>query len=170
MAIVTDTNILSSLAAAEALAELPKLFQGETFYLPPAVEQELRPGLVYGKKHIERVFQAVQTNSFQVLELTEMERVWVATLPATLHAGEREGIILCQVRQYLFLSNDRRAIRYCQANGIQAISLEILLRLLWTRQIISASQVRGLIELMAKVENLTLSERQLMIIFAPRSS
>lgn len=170
MAIVTDTNILSSLAAAEALAELPKLFRGETFYLPPAVEQELRQGLIYGKRHIERVFQAVQANFFQVLELTEVERVLTATLPSTLHAGERESIVLCQVRQYLFLSNDRRAIRYCQANGIQAISLEILLRLLWTRQIVSPSAVRSLIEVMAKVENLTLSQRQLMIIFAPHSS
>jgi len=149
---------------------LPKLFQGETFYLPPAIAQELRQGLVYGKRQIERVFQAVQANSFQVLELAETAHVLAATRPSTLHAGEREGIIFCQVRQYLFLSNDRRAIRYCQAKGIQAISLEILLRLLWTRQITSPSQFRRLIELMAKVENLTLSQRQLMIIFAPRSS
>jgi hypothetical protein len=39
MAVVSDTNIPSSFAAANALHLLPKLFQGDTLYIPPAVEQ-----------------------------------------------------------------------------------------------------------------------------------
>ncbi|MEN8220679.1 MAG: hypothetical protein ABFS56_30870 [Pseudomonadota bacterium] len=168
MAIVSDTNILSSFAAADALHLLPKLFQGDTIYIPPAVEQELHKGLDYGQKHIELIF--LQVGDIQVLHLTDAERSLIASLPAKLHAGEREGIVLCQKRAHLFLSNDRRAIRYCQAYDIDALSLEILLRFLWTREIVSLSEVRTLIETMAAVENLTLSQRQRAIIFAPHSN
>jgi predicted nucleic acid-binding protein len=127
-------------------------------------------GLDYGQKHIERIFLALQSGDIQVLHLTDAERTLIANLPAKLHAGEREGIALCQTRSHLFLSNDRRAIRYCQAHDIDALSLEILLRFLWTRQIVSLSDVRALIEAMAVVENLTLSQRQRAIIFAPHTS
>jgi predicted nucleic acid-binding protein len=130
MAVVSDTNILSSLAVADGLALLPKLFYNDTIYIPPAVEQELRMGLTYGKTYLERVLQALQTDDIQVLELTDEERNLTVILSARLNAGEREGIVLCRMRKHLFLSNDTRAVRYCQANHIDAISLEILLRLL----------------------------------------
>ncbi len=168
MAIVSDANILSSLASADALALLPKLFLNDDIYIPPAVEQELQVGLARGRSHIERIFQTLQAGDIQVLHLTEAERSLAAALPPKLHAGEREGIVLCQLRKHLFLSNDRRAVRYCQANGIEAVNLTGLLRLLWTSRIMSQGEVKVLVDTMATVEKLTLSQVQRATIFAPR--
>jgi predicted nucleic acid-binding protein len=168
MVIVSDTNILSSLASADALDLLAELFHGDTIYIPPAVEQELQVALSYGQAHVERVFQALEAGDIQRIELTDAERLLMATLPAKLHAGEREGIVICQVRKHLFLSNDRRAVRYCDANGIETISLAFLLRSLWILRILSQHEVRELIKTMGTVEDLVLNKTQRDFIFAPR--
>ena len=44
MIIISDTNILSSLAAGNALFLLRKLFTHSKIYIPPAVEIELQQG------------------------------------------------------------------------------------------------------------------------------
>ena len=168
MVIVSDTNILSSLASADALDLLAPLFHGDTIHIPPAVEQELQVALDYGNAHVERVFQALEAGDIQRIELTDAERLLMATLPAKLHAGEREGIVICQVRKHLFLSNDRRAVRYCDANDIEAISLPFLLRSQWINRILSQHEVRELINTMATVEKLILKKTHHDFIFAPR--
>ena len=168
MTIVSDANILSSLAAADALDLLPQVFVGDDIFIPQAVQQELQAGLTYGKSHLNRIFQAISLGEIQVLHLTAHERALTIPLPRKLHAGEREGIILCQVRKHLFLSNDKRATRYCQANGISSVNLEAFLRLLWVRGILSQKEVKGLINTMQTVEGLILKKSQLDKIFAPR--
>jgi len=166
MAVISDANILSSLAAADALDLLIELFPRDTIYIPPAVEQELQVALDYGKTHVKRVVQALKNREIWRIELTEAERVLMTTLPANLQASKQEGIVICQARKHLFLSNHRRAIRYCDANDIQVINLSVLLRSLWTKDILSRDQVRDLIETMAAVEKLTLKESQHDFIFA----
>lgn len=89
------------------------------------------------------------------------------TLPAHLHAGEREGIVLCQARKCLFLTNDRRAIRFCETQAIQVVDLVVLLRSLWTRQIVTQDEVKEMVAAMAQIEHLTLSEFQRTFLFAP---
>jgi predicted nucleic acid-binding protein len=167
MVIISDTNILSSLAAANALPILPPLFACDIVHIPPAVEQELQDALAFGKQHVGHVFQALEDGYIRRITLTAMERSSMATLPAHLHAGEREGIALCQARNLLFLSNDRRALHYCEANGIEAINLIVMLRSLWLRQIATQNEVKVMIETMAQVEKLTLSDLQRTMIFAP---
>lgn len=169
MAIVSDANVLSSLAAANVLDLLAKVFVEDKVFIPPAVEQELQTGLAYGKTHIERIFKAIERGDIQVLPLTETERNLIKSLPRQLHAGEREGIILCQLHNHLFLSNDKRAIRYCQTSGITAVNLEAFLRLVWLNKILSQNQVKALIKQMEVAENLILKPDQQAKIFAPRS-
>ncbi len=110
MAVVSDANILSSLAAANALDLLSQLFHGDNIFIPKAVELELQVGLQNGTKHLQRIFDQIVANDIQVLTLTESEYALTESLPDKLHAGEREGIVLCQMRGHLFLSNDKRAV------------------------------------------------------------
>jgi predicted nucleic acid-binding protein len=110
MIIISDTNILSSFASADALNLLPKLFPHKTIHIPPAVIEELQTALDHGQTHVERVFNALSAGEIQRIELTGDERVLMTTLPSKLHDGEREGIVICQTRKSPFLSNDRRAV------------------------------------------------------------
>ena len=167
MPVVSDANILSSFAAADALDLLAKLFRGDKILIPQAVERELQAGLTYGAAHLQRIFQAIANGEIQVLHLTEVEQTLTQTLPHRLHAGEKESIILCQLHNYLFLSNDKRATQYCQTLGIKTINLEALLRALWVQQFRSQQEVKTLIQTMQAIEKLVMTPEQFAKIFAP---
>jgi len=168
MAVVSDTNILSSFAAADGLLYLFKLFPNEILYIPPAVELELHAALSHGKSHVQLVFGAIHQGAIQVLPLTRSELALTTTLPGKLHAGEREALILCQSRQHQFISNDRKAVNYGRAVGIKVMNLETLLRLLWLHHYMSQNEVKRFIQVMATAEELSLKPEQLATIFAPR--
>jgi predicted nucleic acid-binding protein len=150
VSIVSDTNILSSFAASEALPLLPFLFVDPIILIPPAVFQELQDGLARGKAYLEPVLQAIAAKEIRVLELTVQEQRIAQELPHKLNAGEREAIALCQQQKLLLLSNDKRAIRYCAAQNIRALDLPRLLRLLWVDQVISRHDVEVLIAKMSR--------------------
>lgn len=158
MLVISDTNILSSLAACDALSPLFRLLQAPIIYIPPTVYQELHKGLEKGKTYLNPVFELLATHQIQVIDLLEFEQNMIKSLPNKLNLGEREAVALAKSRQALLLCNDKQAIRYCQQQGIETINLPYLLRLFWTRQIFSTAQVEHLIERMAQVENLVLKQ------------
>jgi len=164
--IVSDTNILSSLAAANALDRLQRLFARSTLCIPPSVCEELRIAVERGRIYLEMLTTAIAAGEIPVLELTEAEHALVTTLPRKLGMGECEAIALCQQRQLPLLTNDRRAVRYCQTNGIDVVDLPTVLRLFWTRQVATRSEVEQIINRMEQVERLTLSAEQRAAIFA----
>ena len=55
MIVVSDTNILSSFAAGDALPLALQLFARAAWGVPPSVQQELQAGLLRGKDHLETV-------------------------------------------------------------------------------------------------------------------
>jgi predicted nucleic acid-binding protein len=165
--IVSDTNVLSSLAAANALDRLQRVFSRSTLSVPPAVRDELQAAITRGRTYLEPLFAAIAAGEIVVLALTEAEHALTTTLPRKLGAGEREAIALCQQRHLPLLTNDRRAVRYCQTNGIDAIDLPLVLRLLWSRQVTTRTEVEQIISRMEQVERLSLSAEQRAAIFAP---
>ncbi|MDM8527742.1 hypothetical protein QUF58_05950 [Anaerolineales bacterium HSG24] len=166
MIIISDTNILSSFAACDSLPLLFRLFSRSEICIPPAVQDELQVGLKYGKTHLNIALKEIFENRIQRLPLSSNEQEFSQNLPKNLKIGEREGIALAQNRKLLFLSNDKQAVRYCHRYGILANDLVDILRLLWTRRIISKHEVKVIINKMTEVEELTLSSKQLAIIFA----
>jgi predicted nucleic acid-binding protein len=169
MLVLSDTNILSSLAAGNGFHLLEALFPKTMIYIPPAVEKELQIGLARGKTHLDIILQAIDSDDLQVLELSHKEKRIAQTLPKKLNHGECEAIALAQNQKGRLLSNDKRAVRYCQKKGIKVLNLPNLLRLLWKSGIISQDEVRLLLKTMKDVENLILSKKTLDEIFAPIS-
>lgn len=167
MIVISDTNILSSLAAADSLHLLSSLFPPAQICIPPAVQDELRIGLNYGNTHLEPVLQAISEKKIKVLSLSSTEKHLSQGLPSKLNAGECEAIALSQNRKARLLSNDKKAVRYCKRQGIRVLDLLDILRLLWTSGLISRREVEELIDRMVKVENLKLPQKQRDAIFAP---
>ncbi len=168
MLVISDTNILGSFAAGEALHLLFRLFPNTSISFPPAVHQELQTGLIYGQTHLESILQALDDGKLQILPLSENEQSFAQGLPKQLNAGEREAITISKNRHGQLLSNDKQVVRYCRQNNIRVVDLPFLLRLLWKRKIVSQDEVRALIDKMKAVENLQLSQKTIAIIFAPR--
>ena len=167
MIIISDTNILSSLALADGFDLLFQLFSRADIKIPPAVHQELKVGLERQQIHLEIVLQAIDTGKLQILHLSSEEEKLTKDLPRKLNAGESEAIALSQTRKAPLLSNDKRAINYCKRNKVEVIDLPTILNLLWTRQIIKKREVDLLIKKMKERENLKLTESQRNRVFAP---
>jgi predicted nucleic acid-binding protein len=168
MLVISDTNILSSLAAGEALALLFRLFSKTTIYIPLAVQQELQIGLDKGKIYLEQVEQAIATGKIQVLHLSIKEQTLASTLPDALNPGECQAIAIAQQRQGRLLSNDKKAVNYCLANHVKVANLADLLREFWLRGLISTPKIKRLIQRMEEVERLRLSSHDYAKIFTPR--
>ena len=168
MLVISDTNILSSFAAGNALPLLLRLFPNTKIFIPPAAQQELQTGLAYGKHHLAEIQQAIVDGKLQIISLSNDEQQSAEKLPAKLGLGEREAIAATQSRRARLLSNDKQAIRYCKQHQINAMDLPVLLRLLWKRKIASQTEVRALIDKMKAVENLQLNPKALTFIFPSR--
>lgn len=168
MIVISDTNVLSSFAAAEALSLLQQLFAQAQIAVPPGVHRELQAGLERGKAHLDVVLQAIASGQILVLALSPEETQYLASFPARLNLGEREAIALTVTRRATLLSNDRRAINYCRQQQVRVVSLVDLLRLLWVRQVVRQDDVRAVIAKMRQVENLVLTPEQEQVVFAPR--
>ena len=168
MIVISDTNILSSFAAANSLHVLLRLFPQTPIYIPPAVLEEIQMALDKGYNYLSPLIEAITDQQITVLPLTTDETALLPLLSHRLNAGERQAIVLAQQRHGILLSNDHRAVRYCDQQGIRSLELVDILRLLWIRKTFSRREVHLLIERMERVENLTLTEEQKAIIFAPQ--
>lgn len=170
MIVVSDTNILSSLAAGEAFPALRQLFAPSSLWIPPAVFQELLAAIDRGKPYLAPVFQAITDQQLLIIALSETEEQLLQHYPPGLNLGERQAIAIAQTRKGLFLSNDMRAIRYCRSQTLSVLTLENILRQLWVRKILTRTKVKEVIEQMAAVEKLVVPPERQATIFASHSS
>ncbi len=167
MIIVSDTNILSSLAAGASLPAFVVLYQRDKLVIPPSVQQEAQAGFARGKAYLQPVLQAIQTRQIEVIQLSAEEELLTFKYPSGLNAGEREALALAQTRKAVLLSNDRAAQRYCAQRGMRCYTLADVLRLLWVEQILSPDEVRGVMSRMEQVESHAFTAEHLTVIFAP---
>ncbi len=103
-----------------------------------------------------------------MLKLSKHEQQLAQSFPKKLNAGECEAIALAKYRKGLLLSNDKQAVRYCKERQIRVIDLPLILRLLWTKNVVSQKEVKALLKKMKDVENLQLSSSTMAAIFAPK--
>lgn len=169
MIVVSDTNILSSLAAGNAFPALCQPFAPSPLWIPSAVFQELLAAMDRGKPYLAPVFQAITDQQILIITPSEAEEQLLQHYPPGLNLGERQAIAITQTRKALFLSNDMRAVRYCRSQTLSVLTLENILRQLWVRNILSRAKVKQVIEQMAEVEKLVVPAERQAIIFAAYS-
>src|SRR5438067_6430404 len=121
--VVSDTNVLSSLAAGDSRPMLLRLFARSELCIPPAVRDELQMGLDRGRAYLEPIFPAITAQHIDVIPLSPDEEQFMRDYPRHLNLGERQAIALAQTRSAVLLSNDKRALRYCQQRGIRTVNL-----------------------------------------------
>jgi predicted nucleic acid-binding protein len=152
--IISDTNILSSFAAAKGLPLLFDILHEDVIYISPSVHQELLEGLAYGVSYLAEVIRLVERGKLKVLEITEQDRRQVASLPPSFGPGEKEATVLCLREKASLLSNEKRVVNYCLRNDITCLNLKALLRLLWKDGLVSKAKVKTMMVQMTKVEGI----------------
>lgn len=146
--IVVDTNLLSTFARIQRLDLLFAVAETDALYLTPAVKKEIELGLKQNLDFLLPVSEGLANGTkFFLLQLTPDEKHLSDTLPASLNAGEKESISVCQKRPgSKLLTNDKRAHNYCQENQIASLDLKLVLRRLWKAGHCTKEEVRFIMD------------------------
>ena len=140
-----DTDILSIFSKIQRLSLLFAVFQQDILNIATAVENEIAVGVSKGFPFANALMELQTQKRLQTHHPTTADEEFMLPLPDTLGAGERESMAICKRLTALFVSNERRVMYHCQANGIRCTNLDKILRALWELKILTESDVRQVI-------------------------
>jgi len=146
---VIDTDILSMFAKIDTLDILKELF--EDVVMTPKIRDEVFVPLDYGYTFPLRIHLETVPLTKRALEIYESFR------DQNLGKGELEAIAYCKAEGGVFITNDAKAREYAKSAGVTVISLQALLKALWKKGLKSNEEVKQLLEMIRKTDNLTVS-------------
>jgi predicted nucleic acid-binding protein len=116
--IVVDTTVLSNLARANRTNLLKKI-HGQII-VPSQVHEEILKGIAAGYDFLEEADKIVETDWAQLVVLEgERERTLFRNLLDVVGYGEAAGIAIAKERNFVFFSDDRKARRVAQDQGVK---------------------------------------------------
>jgi len=147
--IVFDTNVLSIFSKGDQTNLLFQTFaysyETNQLYISPAIKQELEDGAQRGIAHLIEVLKLIEQGHIQIINPTELDRQFMKNLPPKLDIGEAEAIAICHRLEYIFISHDRKAINYCEREGISYINLSVLFERLKQMQLLTESDIKQML-------------------------
>jgi len=90
---------------------------------------------------LEHGFKVLHLDS-DLIQMYERKRAGLKDL----HAGEVTSILLCKRSGMAFVTNDRRAKRYCEENGVEWLDIIDLLRLCYRKQVLAKQELEQVID------------------------
>ncbi len=156
--ILLDTNILSTFAAIYKLQLLEQIFSGKELAISVNVLKEIKIGREKGYMHLEKVLVYTLEKKIVLLETTNEEEKIASELPSVFGPGERDSIAIAKSRDYIFVTNEEKAIKYCLREGITCFWLNVLLRALWSENIMSKEEVKALISLIEQKDRIKIKD------------
>lgn len=131
-------------AKVSAVQVLAAFFGPGRLSMTPAIHDEITAPLHYGYTYPTEVLTQIPVVVLTEQTWREYERLW--SLRSSLGKGELQAIAFCKVERALFATNDGAARRFARAQGVQVVTLQALLRGLWTSGAHSREEVRLLLE------------------------
>jgi len=110
-----------------------------------AVEKEIKVGVSKGFPFANAIMELHTQGRLQTYHPLSVDEKFMGSLSDTLGVGERESMAICKRLTALFVSNERRVMHHCQANGIHCTNLDEILRALWALKILPVSGVRKVV-------------------------
>ena len=149
-----DTDVLSIFSKIQQLPLLFTVFNQDSLNISAAVENELKTGIAKGFDFAQHIMALHSQGRIVTYHPTAVDQRFMATLPWTLGAGERESMAICKRLSAIFVSNERRVKHHCLGNGIDCVNLTEILRALWVHGILMQADVRKVITEIETKDNL----------------
>lgn len=139
--LILDTDLASAFAKAEHFDILIKLF-GKVG-ITPMVYEELQIPLKYGYSYPDEIFK----NAMLVTVTEDEQREYLKFMEnyPRIGKGEKESIVVCMKRDYLFASFDKKAISVAKDLGVSVITGGVIFKGLIIKGIASKKEVLGII-------------------------
>lgn len=116
--IVVDTTVLSNLALANRINLLKKI-HGQII-VPSQVHEEILKGIAAGYDFLEEADKIVEADWVKLAVIEdERERTLFRNLLDVVGYGEAAGIAIAKERNFVFFSDDRKARRVAQDQGVK---------------------------------------------------
>lgn len=137
--IVLDCDIVSTLAKIDKINLLEEIFGGKRIVIPNAVYVELLEARKMGFTFPEKVFNSkIETITMNEEELNDFKNT---VKNQRIHYGEAEGITIARNRGWIFLTNDRVAVKLCEQMNVAVLDLKDLLKIAARTKIIDEAEM-----------------------------
>jgi len=144
--IIFDADILSCFGKTGKIYLLEKVFKGK-FLMSYSVYNELQKVKNMGFDWADDIFAAVDMVFLTQKEIADYTKI--ISGERSIHQGEIESIVICKHRDYLFVTDDKKAKDYCDKGGVKYFDLQDILRHLFKSGNLSRE---GIISLIREIE------------------
>jgi len=158
--VIVNTDILSIFAKIDAINLLNLLFGGK-IAMTSRIRDEILVPLTYGYAFPRNV-STVETVSLTNKALEEYLRFQENV---TLGRGELEAIAYCKAEKCIFVTNDTKARKFAEAEGVSVVSFQALLKALWKKKLKTKKEVREILNNIIETDNLAVSREVEKVIF-----
>ena len=163
MSILLDTDVLSAFAKISGLELLNELFSGEEILITNGVYEELTYIKESGYDFADQILGFVRNTPMNDEELD----IYHSFLKHTsLGKGELQCIVVCIVRGYPFITNDRKAKNFASAKGVMTWDIPDILKALWMTGIKSKEDVASLMELLERKDMMVIKNKNQILGYA----
>ena len=137
------TPWISSFAKINRIDLLETLFPDAQLAITASVYNELLKTKEYGFDFLDKI---IQSNVGLINMQKEERSVFEDFLQDyRIHLGEAEGITIAKCRDGVFMTNDSRAVRFCEENGVKVLNLKDVLRKIAVDGIVDKGEMLKLI-------------------------
>lgn len=157
--VLVDTNIWSTFAKINDLDFLFEVMERDKLYLSTYVLHELHTAEKIGYDFVKTIFQYIDRDKIATIAMDESEVKEFLKLPDSFGKGERESIVICRTRGYIFVSNEKRVKNYCELNGIDFVDLPTLLRRAWKKNFMDKDEGMDMVEKIEEKDNIVFKDK-----------
>ena len=148
--IIFDADILSCFGKTGKVYLLETVFKGK-FLMSYSVYNELQKVKNMGFDWADDVFAAVDMVFLTQKEIADYKEI--ISGDRFIHQGEIESIVICKHRDYLFVTDDKKAKDYCDKKGVNYFDLHDILRHLFKSGNLSGEEIISLIREIEEKDN-----------------
>ncbi len=81
-------------------------------------------------------------------------------LPDSFGRGERDSLAMSEQRGIALATNERRIINYCTRRSIPCLWLDVVLRALWKKEILTRDEVENVIKEIEKKDRIVITGKE----------
>lgn len=142
--IVLDCDIVSTIAKIDKISLLGEIFRDKRIAIPNAVYVELLEAEKMGFTFPEKIFNSkIEITAMNGRELNDFKNI---AKNQKIHHGEAEGITIARNRKWVFLTNDKVAVKVCEQMNIAVLDLKDLLKMAARKKIIDEAEMFEIIK------------------------
>jgi len=142
MMIIIDCDMASTLAKVNRIDILNKAFPGADVCITNSVYVELLRAKRTGYSFPDRILEQLPVITMDGNDLKAFQEI---SKDSNVHYGEAEGLSICREKKAIFLSNDRKVIRFAERCRINALDMKDLLTVLAIKRVLDCREMMSLI-------------------------